>query len=90
MKTYCHTSPCGLTEVDAVSAEEFMAMFDRLVWEQDRSYPAGTCPFMAPEQFLQGEGYSPASDLYSLGVTLFMLVTGKLPQQVQTLPATLP
>lgn len=59
-----------------------MAMFDRIVREQDRGCPAGTLPFMAPEQLLHVDGYSPASDLYSLGITLYQLAAGKLPQQV--------
>lgn len=38
----------------------------------------GTLPYMAPEQVLEGR-YLPAGDIYSLGVTLFELVTGRLP-----------
>lgn len=38
----------------------------------------GTPRFMAPEQ-LRGEEPSPSCDLYSLGVTLYQLLTGKLP-----------
>ncbi len=38
----------------------------------------GTTRYMSPEQ-LRGERATPASDLYSLGVTLFELVTGKPP-----------
>ena len=38
----------------------------------------GTLPYMAPEQFLARE-FSPAGDIYSLGVTLFELVTGRRP-----------
>jgi serine/threonine protein kinase len=38
----------------------------------------GTLPYMAPEQLLAGE-CSRATDVYSLGVTLFQLVTGRLP-----------
>jgi hypothetical protein len=38
----------------------------------------GTMPYMAPEQLLARE-FSPAGDIYSLGVTLFELVTGRRP-----------
>jgi serine/threonine-protein kinase len=49
--------------------------------------PAGTPPFMAPEMFDASLGDpGPLSDLYSLGVVLFRLLTGRLPfeQQVGT------
>ncbi|MCA9214828.1 MAG: hypothetical protein KDB27_17275, partial [Planctomycetales bacterium] len=40
----------------------------------------GTAGYIAPE-LLCGGNPSPASDIYSLGVFLFTLVTGKLPKQ---------
>lgn len=39
---------------------------------------AGTPHYMAPELF-QGETASPASDVYALGVCLFVMLTGRLP-----------
>ncbi len=45
-----------------------------------RGRTAGTPAFMSPEQFL-GERLGPASDLYSLGATLYALLTGRPPFQ---------
>lgn len=47
----------------------------------------GTAQYVSPEQ-AQGKPLGPASDLYSLGVTLYELVTGKLPFEGDTPVAT--
>jgi hypothetical protein len=39
----------------------------------------GTPLFMAPEQFEDAQGVSPSADVYSLGVLLFYVLTGRLP-----------
>jgi eukaryotic-like serine/threonine-protein kinase len=39
----------------------------------------GTPHFMAPEQFKNAKNVDPRSDIYSLGATLYMMVTGEMP-----------
>jgi len=39
----------------------------------------GTPDFISPEQYKEPESISPASDIYSLGCTLYYLITGKVP-----------
>ncbi len=46
----------------------------------------GTPTFMSPEQ-LSGQHTDGRSDLYSLGVTLFQLLTGQLPYRSESLGA---
>ncbi len=38
----------------------------------------GTLDYLAPE-VLEGKGYSPASDIYALGATLYVALTGRVP-----------
>ena len=40
---------------------------------------------MSPEQFIDSENVDQRSDLYSLGVTMYHLVTGKLPFETESL-----
>jgi serine/threonine protein kinase len=44
----------------------------------------GTAAYLAPEQ-AQGEGATPQSDLYSLGVVTYQLLTGRLPYEAESL-----
>ncbi|MCA2978923.1 MAG: protein kinase [Myxococcaceae bacterium] len=39
----------------------------------------GTLRYMAPEQVLDARSVGPASDLWAMGITLFRLLTGRLP-----------
>ena len=52
----------------------------------DSSTLPGTLPFMAPEQF-DGEAANVRSDLYSLGVVMYQLLTGRLPFPADVPPA---
>jgi serine/threonine protein kinase len=47
----------------------------------------GTAVYLAPEQ-ARGKGSSPASDIYSLGIVLFEMLTGKPPFEADTAIAT--
>lgn len=49
----------------------------------DTGMLVGTPEYMAPEQF-QGEKIDARSDIYSLGVMLFQMATGRLPFQAET------
>jgi CheY-like chemotaxis protein/tRNA A-37 threonylcarbamoyl transferase component Bud32 len=49
----------------------------------------GTVDFMPPEQALGSAGVDHHADIYSLGCTLFYLLTGRPPYQGETLMATL-
>ncbi|MEO7790632.1 MAG: protein kinase [Vicinamibacterales bacterium] len=51
-----------------------------------RSRLSGTPLYLAPE-LLSGGGPSPASDIYSLGVLLFRLITGEFPITAGDVPA---
>jgi serine/threonine protein kinase len=51
----------------------------RCVASQVQTIVAGTPSYMAPEAFCAGGNLSGASDAYSLGVTLYELLTGQYP-----------
>ena len=57
--------------------------------KQDDTMPLGTRGYASPEAFKKGEQTDARSDIYSLGVTLFHLVTGHGPMEFVDQP-TLP
>lgn len=54
----------------------------------DAGVPIGTFTYMAPEQFAAPNQAKPPSDLYSLGLTLYRLITGMLPTEPWLGPRT--
>jgi len=54
--------------------------------DRDRRGLAGTPPYLAPEIF-EGQPATPQSDIYSLGVLLFRLATGRFPVEGRSLRA---
>lgn len=57
--------------------------------KEDDTMPLGTRGYASPEAFKRGVQTTPVSDIYSLGVTLFHLVTGHGPMEYVDQP-TLP
>ncbi len=47
--------------------------------EQDENRQLGTPLFMAPEQFTREEPITPQTDIYSLGILLYIVLTGRVP-----------
>ncbi|MBP5585130.1 MAG: serine/threonine protein kinase [Lentisphaeria bacterium] len=76
----------GLAKLDGSSASGNGA----LVLDEDapdkssRKTSFGTLEYMSPEQYIDTESCDIRSDIYSLGVTMYQLATGRLPFETQT------
>lgn len=54
----------------------------------DANVPIGTFTYMPPEQFAAPNQAKPQADLYSLGLTLYRLITGEMPTEPWLGPRT--
>ena len=66
---------------------DFGVAFSNLAFDSTRSMVVGSPAYMAPEQ-IEGKPASMKSDMYSLGIMLFKLLTARLPFNADT-PAAL-
>jgi len=71
-----------------VKVADFGVAFSNLAFDSTNAMVVGSPAYMAPEQF-EGKPASMKSDMYSLGIVLYKMLTGTLPFAAATTQATL-
>ena len=76
----------GLAKLDASSAagNGALVLDENAPDKSPRKTSFGTLEYMSPEQYIDTESCDIRSDIYSLGVTMYQLATGRLPFETQT------
>ena len=67
-----------------LGVDESLAKKEMMTITNSRGMGEGTPPYMSPEMFKEPDNASYPTDIWSLGVTMFELVTGKLPFQAES------
>ena len=68
----------------ALGVDETLAKEAMMTLAANRGAAAGTPPYMSPEMFKEPERALYPTDIWSLGVTMFEIVTGRLPFQADS------
>ena len=76
----------GLAKLDnsAAAGNSALVLDENNPAKTVRKTSFGTLEYMSPEQYIDTESCDIRSDIYSLGVTLYQLATGRLPFETQT------
>jgi serine/threonine protein kinase len=67
----------------ALGVDENLAKKDMMTWTANRDLGMGTPPYMSPEIYKEPGKASYPTDLWSLGVSMFEMVTAKLPFEAE-------